>query len=928
MRSFIRKLVWLAQRRRKEAELRAELEFHLEEEAEELQQDGLPAQEAQWAARRGLGNATLVEEHMRGVWISTFWEQLIQDTRYALRMMRKNLAFTLLATLLLALGIGANTAIYSFMDALLVQSLPVSDPQSLVVLNWHVSGDKSLRNSVVEDVSGDFYEDPKTGITTAIFPYPAFELLRNSGNVFSMLFAYHPSHKLTILVQGQAEVANAEYVSGDYFRGLELTPTAGRLINPDDDRAGGPAIVVLSYAFAQRHFSNPTAAAGQKVMINNVPFTAVGVAPQGFFGVDPSKAPDFYLPLHADLLFSADPKDGRYLNDHYYWIEMMGRLKPGVTFAQAQATLAPVFEQWVATTATTEMQKKNLPEFLLKEGAGGLDKLRREYSPSLYMLLTLVGLILAIACANVANLLLARATARKRELAVRLTLGAGRGRVIRQLLTESLLLALVGGAAGILFAVWGIRSLTLLLTAGTDDFRVRPELNWHVLAAAAVLTLLTGILFGLAPALAATKVDVIPALKELRTGERRSGLRFGLGRTLVVLQIAISLLLVVAAGLFVRTLSKMHALEMGFDRENILLFRLNARQAGHKDPEIIPFFGSLEERFAAIPGVRSATQANSPLIGDGAWGWPIVPLGKQRPEHAPTGHGSGMARTETRVLATGPGFFGTMKTPLLAGREFTERDRIGSPAVAIVNEAWIKTNFTGQSPIGTYVVSFLPGAKAREMEIIGVARNARYDDLTGDFPAIVYIPFEQNLGYPIEEMTFFLRTTGDPLAHANAVREIVHQADARIPVTNLETQAAQIDGEMSQETLFARLCTGFAVLALAIACVGLYGMMSYTVARRTSEIGIRMALGAQRAAVVWMVLREVLILAAVGLAIGLPIALGTSQFVESFLFGIKPNDLRALTIAVTILLSAALAAGYLPARRASQIDPMIALRHE
>jgi predicted permease len=934
MNIFLRKLHWLMHRREKEAELREELQFHLAEEGEERLVEGVSAEQAGWEARRDLGNLTLLEEDIRAVWISTLWEQLTQDLRYGLRMMRKNPAFTILATLLLALGIGANTAIYSFMDALLVRSLPVADPQSLAVLNWHVM-DKKEKPSVVHGGSGYYYNDPKTGKTTGIFPYPAFEVLRQSRDVFSVLFAYRPGGKLTTMVQGQAEVVSGEYVSGDYFRGLGLAPAAGRLITGDDDRVGAPPVVVLSNGFAQSRFSDAARAVEQPVTINNVPFTVIGVTPRGFFGVDPAKAPDFYLPLHSDLLVSprdgpsANP-EGRYFNQNYYWIEMMGRLRPGVSLAQAQVALGLVFDQWVASTATTDQERSNLPKFLLKEGAGGVDKLRREYSEPFFFLCAMVGLILAIACANIANLLLARATARKRELAMRLTLGAGRWRVIRQLLTESLLLAAIGGAAGILIAIWGIRVLTLLLAGGNDHFTLHAELNWHALAAAAALTMFTGLLFGLAPALQTTRADVMPALREGRAGERRPSmrLRISLNHTLVASQIAISLLLLVAAGLFVRTLSNLQSLEMGFNRDKVLLFKLNARQAGHRDPEIISFFSDLQKRFAALPGVRSATAANSPLIGDGAWGWPVVPLGEQRPEHAPSGHGSGFDRTATHVLAVGPGFFTTMQTPLLAGREFDDRDRLGSAPVAIVNQAWVKTNLEGRNPIGQHIVSFGPGLKPQEMEIIGLAKDARYDDVSGNFPATVYMPFAQNLNVPVEEMTFFLRTAREPLAYASTIREIVHQADAQIPVTNLSTQTAQIDGEMSQEILFARLCTGFAVLALVIACVGLYGTMSYTVARRTSEIGIRMALGAERRAVVWMVLREVLMLAAAGLMIGGGTAMAASKFLQSLLWGVKHNDPRSFVLAVVTLLGAALLAGYVPAHRASRIDPMRALRHE
>jgi macrolide transport system ATP-binding/permease protein len=940
MISFFRKLGWLARLRSKEDQLAAELQFHLEEEAEERRAAGMPAQEARWAARREVGNLGVVRENTRAMWSWTLLEQLLQDLRYATRAILRNPAFTILAALSLALGIGANTAVYSFMDALLVRSLPVANPGSLVVLNWHIAGKKNVGDSVVHDVSGQIHDDTKTGATSKIFPYPAFEILRKSlmgksSDALSVVFAYRPARNLNVMVLGQAEVTSGEYVSGDYFRGLALVPAAGRLIMGDDDRVGAPGVVVLSNAFAERRFGDAASAVGRRVLIDNTPFTAIGVAPLGFFGVDPAKMPDVYLPLHADLLI--DPEKGpglnpgnRYLDDHYYWTEMMGRLRPGVTMARAQAMLAPVFERWVATTAINEKERKNLPEFLLKEGAGGLDNLRRQYSQPLYILLAMVGLILAIACANIANLLLARATARRREMAVRLSMGAGRWRVVRQLLTESLLLASLGGAAGIVFAIWGMRFLTLLLAAGSETFTLHAELNPHVLAAALVLTMMTGLLFGLAPALQATQVDPMPVLKETRAGgpRPRSRLRFSLSRMLVISQMAISLLLLVGAGLFVRTLSNLHSLEMGFQRENILLFKLNAHQAGHASAEILSFYTDLEQRFAAIPGVRSATIANSPLIGDGAWAWPVVPLGKEQPEKAPTGHGSGMARTATRVLAVGPGFFTTMHIPLLAGREFGQRDRLGTPPVAIVNEAWAEANLEGRNPVGQRVVSFGLGTKPQEMEIVGLAKNAKYDDLTGRFPSVAYLPFEQNLAVPVAEMTFFLRTAGDPLGYARGVREVVQQADARIPVTDLETQTAQIDHEMTPQILFARLCTVFAMLALAIACVGLYGTTSYAVARRTGEIGIRMALGAQRGTVVWMVLRDVLILAVLGLAISVPAALVASRLVESLLFGVKPGDPRAMAAAVAILLGAALVAGYLPARRASRIDPMTAVRHE
>ena len=933
MNTFFRKLVWLIERRRKEEQLAAELQFHLEEEAEELRQAGLPQIEAKRAARLDLGNLGLVQEETRTEWGWPLAEQFLQDVRYAARSIRRSPGFALVATLTLALGIGANTAIFSFLDALLMRSLPVADPASLVVLNWHVMGKKSLRDSVVHDLRAHFYHDPTTGMTVPAFPYPAFELLRKSNDVLSDLFAYCSSGELNFLARGQADRVQGEYVSGDYFQGLRVAPAAGRLLSSDDDRPGAPAVVVLSYSLARRRFGEAARAAGQPATINNLPFTVVGVAPPEFFGVDPASTPDFYLPFHTQVLLSRSSGQGaEQLDDpNSYWVEMMGRTRPGVARAQVKAELGSIFERWVATTATNEVERRNLPEFLLKDGATGLDNLRHFYSEPLCILWALVGLILAVACANIANLLLARAAGRRREMAVRLSMGAGTGRVIRQLLTESLLLAGLGGAAGVLLAVWGVRALRGLLAGGRGGFPLPADLNWQVLAAAFMLTLLTGTLFGLAPALQAASVDVQSALKELRLGQQRSRGHYGISisRLLVVAQIALSLLLLVAAGLFVRTLERMRGIDLGFRPESLLVFNLDARRAGHTDPEIAGFYADLEKHFAAIPGVRSVNMANSPLVGGAVWGWTVVPLGNPRPADAQTGRGE-IADSATHTLAVGSGFFSTVRIPLLAGREFDERDNARSLAVAIVNEAWVKANLEGQSPVGQQIVSF--GGKdekeARQLEVVGVVGNSRYGPLEGNFPATVYLPYTQKFNYPLAEMTFFLRTAGNPLAYASTVRQIVRQADARIPVTDLSTQAGQIDQELSSQILFARLCSGFAGLALAIAGVGLYGTLSYDIARRTGELGIRMALGAQRSAVVWMVLREVLVLAGGGLAVGLPIALATSRLVASRLYQVKPNDPGALAAAVGIILSAALVAAYLPAYRASRINPMDAVRHE
>jgi predicted permease len=597
-------------------------------------------------------------------------------------------------------------------------------------------------------------------------------------------------------------------------------------------------------------------------------------------------------------------------DENFYWLEMMGRLRPGVSMAQAQAVLAPRFRQWVATTAKSDGEREKLPALMLNPGAAGLGSLRRQYSKPLYVLLAMVGLILATACANIANLLLARAAARRREMALRLSLGAGRFRVVRQLLTESVMLASLGGALGLLFAIWGVRSLTFLFSRGQENFTLHAELNWSVLGVTAALSVICGLLFGLAPAIQATRPDVMPALKTGRGG----GPRRRAQHVLVVAQIAISFLILVAAGLFVRTLDKLYSVQLGYARENILLFTLNARQAGHRDPEIATFYANLRKRLESIPGVSSATLAQASIIEAPRTGQAVkgpMKIGAVSIEGA-------------SVMAAGPRFLTTMQIPLLAGREIDDRDQAGSRPVAVISERLARTYFGNELPVGRRITL---AAEKRDLEIVGVSANLRYGGLKNEEESAmtVFVPVSQ---FSPDRVTYALRTAGDPLRFVQSVREIVREADSRMPVTNVLTQAAAIDRTINREITFAKLCTGFAVLALLMACVGLYGTMSYNVARQVSEIGIRMALGAQRGAVVWMVLRRVLLLAAVGLAISVPAALVGSQLVKSFLFGTEPNDPGTLALAGVVLLSAAILAGYAPARRASRIDPLAALRQE
>jgi macrolide transport system ATP-binding/permease protein len=897
---------------RRSKALREEMELHLAEKAAELEADGMTPECARAEARRRFGNVGLKHEESREIWMTRFWSELGQDVRYGCRTMTANKAFTALAVLSLALGIGANTAVYSLMESILLRSLPVADPESLVVLNWHSPPPYNASKQwvhVMHGVQGLAWPGGKGTMVSGMFPYGGFETLREENPVFSTLFGYFNGLHRNLSIHGHATTASAEYVTGGYFRGLGVSPAAGRLIDSEDDRAGAAPVAVISFATSQNRFGGPPNAIGQSILVDNIPFTVTGVAPPEFFGVDPEVAPDLYLPLHTNLLVDGAPAARMYGDGNFYWIEMMGRLRPGVSMAQAHAVLAPRFHQWVATTATTDGERAKLPALTLNPGAAGLGSLRRKYSKPLYLLLMMVGLILAIACANIANLLLARAAARRREMAVRLSLGAGRFRVMRQLLTESVMLASLGGALGVLFAIWGVRSLTFLLSHGRENFTLHAELSWNVLGVTAALSVVCGLLFGLAPAIQSTRPDVMPALQNGRGG----GPRRRAQHVLVVAQIALSFLILVAAGLFVRTLNKLHSVQLGYARENILLFSLNARQAGHRDPEIATFYADLRNRFESIPGVRSATLSQSSIINAGHAGRTYRGTIKIGAVSIP---GAG-------VLVVGPRFLTTMQIPILAGREIDDRDQAGSTPVAVISERLARTYFGNENPVGRRI-TFVD--ENRDLEIVGVSANVRYGGLKEDeSPMTVFTAVSQTSP---DGMTYALRTVGDPLSYVKSVYEIVRKADSRIPVTNAVTQTAEIDRTIIHEVMFAKLCTGFAVLALLIACVGLYGTMSYSVARQVGEIGIRMALGAQRGAVVWMVLRRVLLLAAVGLAISVPAALSGTQFVKSFLFDTRPNDPGTLALAAVVLLSAAILAGYAPARRASRIDPMAALRQE
>jgi macrolide transport system ATP-binding/permease protein len=909
MRELLRRLRFLFQRSEYERDLDEEMAHHLAMLAENNRSSA--------AAHRQFGNLASHKEESRSMWTFAFLEQTAQDIRYALRTMAANPLFTATAALSLALGIGANTAIYSFMEAILTRSLPVANPQQLAILRWH----SPRRPGVMKGGNGSIFRYGKDGRESPNFPFAAFEVLRDNPTLFSAMFAYTYVQNFNVSVAGAAESIPGGFVSGNYFNSLGVPPAAGRLLGEEDDRTGAPPAAVLAYAYWQRRFNADPSVAGKSILINGLPFTIAGVSAPGFFGVDPQANPAFFVPIHQIPSLSANPaaeQRSRFLDKNFYWIEMMIRLRPGVPLEQAQAALRAQFHSFAVRTAASPKDAEVLPELALEPGGTGLDSLRRQYSKPLFVLMSMVGLILAIACANLANLLLARASARRREIAVRLSLGAGRGRIVRQMLTESVLLSVTGGSLGLFVAFAGIRMITWLIANGRDNFTLHASLNWPVLGFTFALSVLAGIVFGLAPAVQATKVDFTPALKEGRyQGSPRTGRRFQprLGHALIVLQIAVSLLLVIGAGLFIRTLSNLHSIDVGFNREKILLVNINGRQAGYRDAALARFYAGLLDRLRGVPGVRSATASNLPLVAQYVDSTNVTIPGR------PPQHGD----SSTECLNVDPDFLDTMEIPVMLGRALQRQD-LASPAVAVVNQRFASVFFPGQNPVGRqFALGSDPAPNL--LQIVGVSKNAHYNSLQEHPEPVVYLPYTQDLA-ELRGMFFELRTAGDPFSVVSTVRRIVHDASRDASITEVSTQAQRIEQTISQERTFADLGACFAVLALMIACVGLYGTMAYTVARRTGEIGIRMALGAQRPNIIWMVLRQVLALTLVGLLVGYGTAHYTTHFVESFLYGMKANDPRAVAAAIGIMLAAALAAGYAPAWRASRIDPAAALRNE
>ena len=865
-------------------------------------------------------------------------QTLIQDLRYGLRMLLKQKGLTAIALLSLALGIGANTALFSVVDAMLLRMLPVREPERLVLFR-----SVAPREFSAGGYNGSSRTDPATGQRSMTsFPFQSYQRMREQQGPLSDLFAF-ADVTLNVNADGRADLASGQAVSGNYFNGLGVQPLLGRTLTDEDDKPGATPVAVLSYRYWQERFGSDNSVIGKQINLNNVAFTVVGVTTQRFDGtMNVGYSLDVTVPLQLEPLLYADRKQSYMNGAGIWWLRLMGRLKPGATYEQAQAQLENAFQQSVvehraarqaAAAASggnkiSNLDPRQMPRLFADPGGQGEMNRRRYYAPSLYLLLGVVGLVLLIACANVANLLLSRAASRQKEIGLRLALGASRGRLIRQLLTESLLLSVLGGVLGLVFAVWIKDGLLAVSDWGGRGMRaLEPQLDWRVLGFTLGLSLLTGIIFGLAPAWRTTKLDLTPSLKE--SGRTSSAVhRSWLSRGLVVVQVALSLLLLVGAGLFVRTLLNLQRVDPGFNTQNLLLFEIEPSLMGYKDEQLRQVYPRIGERIETVPGVQAVTFSRMALLAQGSSSSSVFL--REALNAPPDSEGRIKPSGESHRHTVRENFLDVMGIPLLQGRTLTPHDDTKTPKVAVVNQTFASKFFPNENPIGKRFT--LDTAKPDEIEIIGLSKDAKYARQRDEIPPTIYTSFRQER--PLQYATFEVRTSGDPTTVVAAMREAIKEVEPNLPLGLIRTQIEQADQTLSMERLFAKLLTLFGLLAQQLAAIGLFGVLAYTVSQRTHEIGIRMALGANRTNVMKMIVGQGMVLAMLGVALGLVGAYVLTKYLESWInlsdmmFGVKVSDPLTYGLVAVLLSVVALIACYLPARRATKVDPLVALREE
>jgi predicted permease len=880
-----RRLRFLFNQRQQEQDLADEIRLHRE----------LLSQ----APGRSLGNLTQVGEASRAVWMWPFLETLAQDIRYAGRTLRANPGFAATAILSLALGIGANTAIFSILNAVMLRSLPVEDPRQLVQVGAPRAGN--------------------TSPMSVAFTNPIWEQVRDHQQAFSGSLAFD-TDRFDLAAGGESHFAEGIWASGDFFRVLGVPAMRGRVFTPGDDLHGGGhagPVAVISYGFWKRYYAADPEIVGKTIRLNRHPFTIVGVTPPWFTGLDVDKHYDVAIPIGCEPIFHTDSSA---LDDRsWWWLRIVGRLQPGETAKQAEArmqALAPEVnratlpQNWGANGQRKYLQRS----FALLPAATGFSDTGRDYRTALFTLMVVVGLVLLIACANIANLLLARATARQREISIRMAIGAARRRVIRQLMSESLLLSVFGAAGGLLFAIWGSSLLVRFLSKAGSELQLDTAPDLRVLAFTMGVALLTGILFGLAPAWRATSVSPNNVLKE--HGRGLASARFGLGRALVAGQVALSLMLLVGAALFLGTFRNLLHTDLGFNSRNVLLIQADMMQSNIPPKQRPPVYRAIVERLRAIPGVAAASSSVLTPIGRGQWDGNVTPEGY-----------SSKRQEDTQVYfnRVSPGYFATMRQPLMSGRDFSAHDDLGAPKVMLITESAARRFFVQANPLGKTIGARFPGT-LETYQVIGVVKDAKYAAVDEGLTLTVYVACAQDM-FPFPEVTFEVRSAQPVETVIPAVRAAIGEVNRGISLEfrNFETQ---VNESLLQPRMVALLSAFFGGLALLLAMIGLYGVTAYGVARRQSEIGIRMALGAQPASVIWLVLRDVAAMLAIGTLLGLAASLAAGRLVATLLYGVKPYDVAPLAIAAVVLGIATGIAAYLPAHRAARLDPMAALREE
>ena len=896
----------LFHRRRIADELDDEIQFHLEQQVAENTAAGMSPEEARYTAMRAFGNPTVLKEETRDTWGWIAVEQIVKDLGYGLRMLRKNFGFSAVAVVTLALGMGANAAIFTVINAVMLRALPVKHPEELVTVGnparVHSWGTGTPR--------------------TDVFSYPLYRELRENNQVFSSLLASSNLGSLRIAFDGGPETASGRLVTENYFETLAVEALLGRTFTADDGRKpGSDPVLVISYGYWRRRFSADASVIGRKILLNNYPFTIIGVAPPGFFGEVVGDRPDLWAPMMMQPQLLPGRNFLESVNDAA--LLLIGRLKPGVTIEQARTNVNEIVKRALTVTLEARMSRddRNAVQnakiaVAVLPGSRGLSRLRQEFSTPLLLLLGMVVLVLLVACVNVANLMLARSEARRREIAVRVAMGAAPGRIVRQLLTESVLVALLGGALGLLLAQWG--SAVLVSLANTGDQRpLSLGLDWRVLGFTGGICLSAAIVFGLAPALRFLNVRPGAALKEGGRGaetDPKSSFR----RILISAQIALGALVLMTAGLLVRSLRNLQEADLGYSRDRLLLARVDILESGYRGAAIQNMTRELIDRFAALPGVRSVTVSSNGLFsGDES-------------SDAIRVDGVASANQLDNVTAddeVGPSYFSTIGDPIVLGREISSEDLVRAAHVAVVNETFAKFYFGGRNPIG-HKITIQDSQHPDTFQIVGVARDVHDHSVRDAVRRRMYAPLTSAGFDDLGAYNFEIRAVGDSHVLVNSIRTTIRNLNPDLVVDNIKTASELVTDTLSSQVLMAELSTFFGGLVLVLVCVGLYGSMTYAVAMRTREIGVRMALGAPREGLIWMVTREACTEVAVGGPIGIAAAIAATRLFKAMLFGLSETDTLSIASTILALAGVCLAAAIVPVHRAMRVDPIRALRHE